>query len=58
MQNFTYHNPVKIVFGKGTISELKDLIPAGQKVLMTYGGGSIKKNGVYDRLYSKWFGNK
>ena len=34
MQNFTYHNPVKIVFGKGTIAELKDLIPSGQKVLM------------------------
>ena len=50
MQNFTYHNPVKIVFGKGTISELKDLIPAGQKVLMTYGGGSIKKNGVYEQV--------
>ena len=43
MQNFTYHNPVKIVFGRGTIAELKELIPAGQKVLMTYGGGSIKK---------------
>jgi len=50
MQNFTYHNPVKIVFGKGTIAELKNLIPAGQKVLMTYGGGSIKKNGVYGQV--------
>ena len=50
MQNFTYHNPVKIVFGKGTIAELKTLIPAKQKVLMTYGGGSIKENGVYDQV--------
>ncbi len=50
MTNFTYHNPVKLVFGKGMIAELKGLIPAGTKVLMTYGGGSIKKNGVYDQV--------
>lgn len=48
MQDFTYWNPVKIVFGKGTISELTALIPIEKKVLMIYGGGSIKKNGVYD----------
>ena len=50
MENFTYYNPVKIVFGKGMIAELKELIPADAKVLMTYGGGSIKKNGVYDQV--------
>ena len=50
MQNFTYWNPVKIVFGKGTISELTELIPVDKKVLMIYGGGSIKKNGVYDQV--------
>ncbi len=50
MQNFTYWNPVKIVFGKGTISELTELIPIDKKVLMIYGGGSIKKNGVYDQV--------
>ncbi len=50
MENFTYHNPVKIVFGKGTIAELPKLIPPKVKVLMTYGGGSIKKNGVYDQV--------
>lgn len=50
MENFTYFNPVKIVFGKGMIAELKDLIPADAKVLMLYGGGSIKKNGVYDQV--------
>ena len=50
MNNFTYYNPVKIVFGKGMIAELKELIPADAKVMMTYGGGSIKKNGVYDQV--------
>ena len=50
MTNFTYYNPVKIVFGKGMIAELKELIPADVKVMITYGGGSIKKNGVYDQV--------
>jgi NADP-dependent alcohol dehydrogenase len=50
MTNFTYYNPVKIVFGKGMIAELKALIPADVKVMLTYGGGSIKKNGVYDQV--------
>ncbi|MDD4102889.1 MAG: iron-containing alcohol dehydrogenase [Kiritimatiellae bacterium] len=50
MINFTYHNPVKIVFGKGTIPELKDLVPSGHKVMLLYGGGSIKQNGVYDQI--------
>ena len=50
MTNFTYDNPVKIVFGKGMIAELKNLIPRDVKVMLTYGGGSIKKNGVYDQV--------
>jgi len=50
MLNFTYHNPTKIVFGKGAIAQLPDLIPPGRRILMTYGGGSIKKNGVYDQV--------
>ena len=50
MTNFTYYNPVKLVFGKGMIAELKNLIPAEVKVMVTYGGGSIKKNGVYDQV--------
>ncbi|HJO94552.1 MAG TPA: iron-containing alcohol dehydrogenase [Victivallales bacterium] len=50
MQNFTYYNPVNIVFGKGTISELSNLVPKDTKILMTYGGGSIKKNGVYNQV--------
>lgn len=52
MNNFIYQNPVKIVFGKGEIARLSELIPADKKVLMTYGGGSIKRNGVYDQVKS------
>ncbi len=50
MQNFTFSNPTKIVFGEGQIKELANLVPADARVLVTYGGGSIKKNGVYDQV--------
>ncbi len=49
MKNFTYANSVKIIFGKDTIKDIVNEIPQGSKVLMTYGGGSIKKNNVYDQ---------
>jgi NADP-dependent alcohol dehydrogenase len=50
MENFTYRNPVEIVFGRGTIAKLPKLAPSAGKILMTYGGGSIKSNGVYDKV--------
>ncbi len=50
MFNFTFQNPVKILFGKGTIQELPNLIAPAEKILLLYGGGSIKKNGVYDQV--------
>ena len=50
MDNFTYHNPVKIVFGRGSIGDLPSLLPAATKVLVTYGGGSIMRNGVYEQV--------
>jgi len=50
MYNFEYKNPVKIVFGKGSIPKVANEIPEGAKVLMTYGGGSIKRNGVYEQV--------
>jgi NADP-dependent alcohol dehydrogenase len=50
MYNFEFRNPVKIIFGKGTISKVATEIPKNAKVLLTYGGGSIKKNGVYDQV--------
>ena len=52
MNNFNYYNPVQILFGKGKIAEIGKHIPAGKKIMMTYGGGSIKKNGVYDQVMS------
>ena len=50
MNNFTLHLPTKVLFGKGQIAEIKNQIPTGAKILMTYGGGSIKRNGVYDQV--------
>jgi NADP-dependent alcohol dehydrogenase len=50
MQNFSYYNPTRILFGQGQIAALGDLIRPKAKVLITYGGGSIKKNGVYDQV--------
>mgnify|MGYP003676614632 FL=1 len=47
MNNFEFKNPTKIVFGKGQIETIKSEIPRDAKVLMLYGGGSIKKNGIY-----------
>lgn len=49
MDNFIFQNPVKLLFGKGQVSTLADeLKKYGNHVLVVYGGGSIKKNGVYD----------
>ncbi|PMU05978.1 iron-containing alcohol dehydrogenase [Aeromonas salmonicida] len=48
--NFQYANPTRVCFGDGQIASLPDLIPAGSRLLVLYGGGSIKKNGVYDQL--------
>ena len=50
MLNFTYYNPVRVVFGKDTIAELSNLLPRKAKVMLTYGGGSIFKNGVHDQV--------
>lgn len=51
MENFTYKNPTKVIFGKGQLESLKTEIPAyGDRVLLVYGGGSIKKNGLYEKV--------
>ncbi|EOR95941.1 NADH-dependent butanol dehydrogenase A [Arcticibacter svalbardensis MN12-7] len=49
MLNFEFKNPTKILFGKGQIANLAKEIPQNAKILMLYGGGSIKKNGIYER---------
>ena len=50
MLNFDLQNPVKILFGKGQIAKLKSQIPTGANILVLYGGGSIKKNDVYEQV--------
>lgn len=50
MTNFELYNPVNYIFGKGQITKLTDLVPKNSKILITYGGGSIFKNGVYDQI--------
>lgn len=54
MNNFTYQNPTKLIFGKGQLEQLSKEIPQyGTKVLLVYGGGSIKKNGLYDEIMTQ-----
>ena len=50
MNNFQFYNPVKIIFGKGQIAELTHQVPKDARIMLTYGGGSIFKNGVYDQV--------
>lgn len=50
MYNFMFQNPTKLVFGKGQIAQLASLIPADKNIMITYGGGSIFKNGIYDQV--------
>ncbi|WP_452229935.1 iron-containing alcohol dehydrogenase [Lacinutrix sp. MEBiC02404] len=50
MNNFELKNPTKIIFGKDTIKKLETEIPQDAKVLLLYGGGSIKKNGIYEQV--------
>lgn len=51
MNTFTFYNPVKLIFGKGQLEQIKEELPTyGKKVLVVYGGGSIKKNGLYDEV--------
>jgi NADP-dependent alcohol dehydrogenase len=50
MNNFNFYNPVRILFGKGKIAELSRNIPQNARILMTYGGGSIHRNGVYEQV--------
>ena len=49
--NFSYHNPTKLYFGEDSLSCLKDeLAKNGENILLVYGGGSIKKSGLYDEI--------
>ena len=52
MQNFVFHNPTKIIFGRDTIGRIGGETAAGgcRRVLLVYGSGSIKRNGIYDTV--------
>lgn len=53
MKNFVYDIPTKLYFGKDQIERLPELVAQkGKRVLLTYGGGSIKRNGLYDKVYA------
>lgn len=50
MHDFEYWNPTRMLLGKGTIARLSELVPSGARILVTSGGGSIRKNGVRDQV--------
>lgn len=52
MLNFELYNPTKIIFGKDQLEKLSNEIPPNARILMVYGGGSIFRNGVYDKVKS------
>lgn len=54
MNRFMYYNPTKLLFGRGQLNQLsKEASKYGKKVLLVYGGGSIKRNGIYDQVLEK-----
>ena len=50
MNNFVFQNPTKLIFGKGQIARLATELPKDKRILVTFGGGSVKTNGVYDQV--------
>ena len=50
MENFIFQNPTKLIFGRGTIEKLGGQIPQGKRIMLTFGGGSVRRNGVYDHV--------
>lgn len=50
MKNFIFQNPTKLVFGKGEIARLQELLPVEVNLMVTFGGGSVTRNGVYDQV--------
>lgn len=50
MNNFSFECPTKIVFGKDTIPKLSNLLPENLKILIIFGGGSVRKNGIYEQV--------
>ena len=46
MNNFVFQNTTKLILGKGEIAKLAGLLPKDKRILVTFGGGSVKRNGV------------
>ncbi|CDG85999.1 alcohol dehydrogenase YqhD [Janthinobacterium agaricidamnosum NBRC 102515 = DSM 9628] len=51
MNNFIYHRATRLLFGEGQIAAIADEIPAGARLMITYGGGSIQRNGVLEQVH-------
>lgn len=56
MKNFTFYNPTRLIFGKGSIASLKDELPDAGCIMVTFGSGSVKKNGVYAQVVKALYG--
>jgi NADP-dependent alcohol dehydrogenase len=50
MKNFTFQNPTRLIFGRGTIARIAKEIPDGVRLMVTFGGGSVRTNGVYEQV--------
>jgi NADP-dependent alcohol dehydrogenase len=58
MLNFELYNPTNLVFGKGQMEKLAELVPKGAKILLAYGGGSIFKNGIHEQVINNLKGHE
>jgi len=52
MRNFSFQNTTKLIFGEGTIAQIEKEIPLTKKIMLTFGGGSVRQNGVYEQVKS------
>ena len=50
MKNFIFQNPTKLIFGRGMIEQAGKQIPQGKRIMVTFGGGSVRRNGVYEQV--------
>lgn len=53
MNNFNLHTPTRILFGNNAVADLRAQIPADARIMVTYGGGSVKKTGVLDQVLAQ-----
>ena len=58
MLNFEFQNPTKLIFGKGSIAKIEQQFSRPTKIMLTFGGGSVKRNGVYDQVINALKGHE